>query len=219
MMKIARLAWLISLGAIATSSSHAAELKLGEESISIGYDYAEIDMRKDEHHFRGNVSISQGPMSITSDTAMAQGASQNDKVRWTFDRNVHVQTSDADLRAATAIGQVVKGALTNATLKGSPAVFEQRNAAADKQVRGRAGQIEYDFARGIVKLSNDVWFSYGGNEFRGAVVVYNVRDERVVVNPEGSNQGRVNITVRPQPTGKLDNRSGSARTPDSGNGS
>jgi lipopolysaccharide transport protein LptA len=137
---------------------------------------------------------------------MAQGASQNDSSRWTFERNVHVQTPDADLRAATAIANVVNGTIANATVKGSPALFEQRNAAADKQVRGRAGQIEYDFGRGIVRLSGDVWFSYGGNEFEGAVVVYYVRDERVVVNPDGKNQGRVNITVRPRPAATSDAR-------------
>jgi lipopolysaccharide transport protein LptA len=206
---------LALLALIAMSSLQAAEL--GDQEMSIGFDYSEIDMRKDEHHFRGNVRISQGPMFITSDTAMAQGAAQNDDSRWTFDSNVHVQTLDADLRATTATARVLNGAIANATVKGSPATFQQRNAAADKQVRGRAGQIDYDFVRGIVRMTNDVWFSYGGNEFRGAVVVYDVRDERVVVNPEGKDQGRVNITVRPRPGAASGNSSGAA--PDSGNGS
>lgn len=204
---------LASFALLATFSLQAAELQLGEQEMSIGFDYSEIDMRKDEHHFRGNVRISQGPMFITADTAMAQGASQNDSSRWTFQRNVHVQTSDADLRAEKAIAQVVNGAIANATVTGSPAAFEQRNASDDKKVHGRAGEIQYDFARGIVRMSNDVWFSYGGNEFRGAVVVYYVRDERVVVNPDGKNQGRVNITVRPRPGVTSDNRSGAAGAP------
>ena len=43
-------------------------------------------------------------------------------------------------------------------------------------------------------------------------------DERVVVNPDGKNQGRVNITVRPKPGETLNDRSGSANppTPESG---
>src|SRR5690606_36099769 len=80
-----RLAWL---AIIALSPLQAAEL--GDQEMSIGFDYSEIDMRKDEHHFRGNVSISQGPVSITSETAMARGAAQNDSSRWTFERDVHV---------------------------------------------------------------------------------------------------------------------------------
>ena len=50
-------------------------------------------------------------------------------------------------------------------------------------MRGRAGVIEYDFVAGIVKLTDDVWFSNGKDEFRGDVVIYNVRDERVQINP------------------------------------
>ena len=188
---------ILSAAIFFATSIHAAELMNG--NMSIGFDYSEIDMRKDEHHFEGNVSVNQGAMSITSDRATAEGA-QTDKSRWTFERNVHVHTSDADLKAATAVANVAKGTLSTATVKGAPAVFEQRNATADKQVRGRAGQIDYDFARGIVKLTNDVWFTYGGNEFRGAVVVYDLRQEKVIVNPPGSNQGRVNITVRPRPS-------------------
>ncbi len=183
------------------SSLQAAEL--GDQEMAIEFDSSEIDMRKDEHHFRGHVRISQGPMSIASDQAMAQGAAQGENSRWTFEHNVHVQTAEADLRADTAHAAVVKGAIANASVQGAPAVFEQRSAAAEKQVRGRAGQIDYDFVRGVVRLTNDVWFSYGDNEFRGAVVVYDVRNERVIVNPEGKNQGRVNITVRPRPDMKL----------------
>lgn len=208
---------LALLVVIAMSSLQAAEL--GDQEISIGFDHSEIDMRKDEHHFRGNVRISQGPMFIASDTAMAQGAAQSEDSRWTFERNVHVQTADADLRASTATAQIVKGAIATATVKGSPAVFEQRNATADKQVRGRARQIEYDFVRDIVRLTNDVWFSYGGNEFNGAVVIYYMREERIVGNPEGKNQGRMNITVRPRPGGTSNNSSGAGRAPDSENGS
>lgn len=208
-----RLAMFALLSAV---SVDAAELT--SEDMTIGFDTSEIDMRKDEHHFEGNVRVSQGPMSIASDRATATGAAQSDESRWTFERNVHVQTSDADLRASTATAHVVNGAIANATVKGSPAVFEQRNATADKQVRGRAGQIDYDFVRGIVRLTNDVWFSYGGNEFRGAVVVYNVRDERVIVNPQGADQGRVHITVRPRPSGS-NNTSGSSRPPDPESGS
>jgi hypothetical protein len=63
-------------------------------------------------------------------------------------------------------------------------------------VRGRAGVIEYDFGKGIVKLTNQVWFSNGKDEFRGDVVIYNVRDERVQINPGGSSN-RVRGIIRP----------------------
>lgn len=175
---------------------HAAEL--GTEPMSIAFDFSEIDMRKDEHHFNGNVRIAQGAMFITSDQAVAVGASRSDRSQWTFQRNVHLQTADVDLRADTATAIVVNSAITKATVKGSLATFEQRNASADKQALGRAGTIEYDIVRGTVQLTNDVWFSYARNEIEGAEVMYYVNEERFVVNPRGKSQGRVNITVQPR---------------------
>jgi lipopolysaccharide export system ATP-binding protein len=47
-----------------------------------------------------------------------------------------------------------------------------------------------------VKLTDNVWFSNGKDEFRGDVVIYNVRDERVQINPGG--QGRVRGIIRPR---------------------
>jgi lipopolysaccharide export system protein LptA len=76
-------------------------------------------------------------------------------------------------------------------------------------VRGRAGVIEYDFTTGIVKLSNQVWFSNGKDEFRGDVVIYNVRDERVQINPGGSSN-RVRGIIRPSNGAKPRNNSGAA---------
>ena len=61
----------------------------------------------------------------------------------------------------------------------APAQFEQLGGPADRQVRGKAGVIEYDFQSGVVKLTDQVWFSNGKDEFRGDVVIYSVRDERV----------------------------------------
>jgi lipopolysaccharide transport protein LptA len=164
---------------------------------NIGADLMELDLRNDRHQLHGNVRISQGAMSIASDEATAT-ALQTDNSRWTFDRSVHVQTAEADLKSSSATARFANGALSEAIVKGTPATFEQRQVLADQQARGRAGQIEYDFVKGIVKMTKDVWFTYGGNEFRGDVVVYNVRDEKVVVNPAGQSNGRVNIRIRPR---------------------
>jgi lipopolysaccharide transport protein LptA len=187
---------LILLTLSALPAPRAAELS--EEAMSVAFDFSEIDMRKDEHHFDGNVRISQGETFIASDRATAVGASRSDRSQWTFQNNVQIQSDEVALRANTAVATVVNGTITNAQAKGSPASFEQRNASEDKRVLGRAGDIEYDIVRGVVRLTNDVWFSYGQNEFRGPMVVYYVNEERVVVNPGGKDQGRVNITVRPQ---------------------
>ena len=61
------------------------------------------------------------------------------------------------------------------------------------------GVIEYDFDAGVVKLTDQVWFSNGKDEFRGDVVIYNVRDERVQINPGGQSPARVHqAIIRPR---------------------
>jgi lipopolysaccharide transport protein LptA len=143
------------------------------------------------------VRISQGDLSIEAQKATASGM-QSDNGRWTFEKSVHIRTADADLKSDSARASFANGQIAEAVAQGSPATFEQRNAAADKQVRGRANTIEYDFGNDTVKLSDNVQFAQGGNEFRGDTLIYYVRDERVVMNPGGGESGRVNITIRPR---------------------
>ena len=142
----------------------------------------------------GNVRVTQGPMSIQAGTA--KPTMFVPKTAAGFQKAVHIVTSEADLQSDSASAAVVKATDRRARVEGSPAEFQQRGGHADRQVRGRAGVIEYDFAAGIVKLTDQVWFSNGKDEFRGDVVIYNVRDEHVQINPGG--QGRVRGIIRPQ---------------------
>jgi lipopolysaccharide transport protein LptA len=203
-------ALLLSL-VLAASAAHA--LELSNEELAVDADDGEFDLRKSETRLRGNVRITQGPMSITSEEAVGNGES-NENSKWTFSRSVHVKTREADMRSNTATAAIVNGQLTRATVKGSPATFEQRPIGGQQLIEGRAGEIEYDLTKGVVRMTNDVWFSYGGNEFRGDVVVYNVQDEKVLVNPTGESNGRVNIRIRPRNGVKLDQ----APAPDSNDG-
>ena len=175
----------------------AAERAVQDRKFSA--DITDSNLREDLHVLRGNVRVSQGAMSIEADQATAS-ALQSGNSRWTFERAVHIQTEDADLKSNSASAAFSNGALSTARVQGTPALFEQRRTT-DKTIRGRAGVIEYDLVTGIVKLTGQVWFSYGDNEFRGDTVVYNLREERVVVNPTGEKRGRVNITIRPQRRG------------------
>jgi lipopolysaccharide transport protein LptA len=160
-------------------------------------DVLNSDFRSDTLDLSGNVRVTQGPMSIESGSARARDF-RSDNSHWTFEQAVHIRTAEADLKSSTASAAFVKGQIAGARVEGSPAQFEQIGGAPDRQVRGRAGVIEYDFGAGIVKLTNQVWFSNGKDEFRGDVVIYNVRDERVQINPGG--QGRVHGVIRPERT-------------------
>jgi lipopolysaccharide transport protein LptA len=185
---------LVALGATAG----AADLVRPNEEFNWDAKVVTSDFRTDTLEISGNVRVTQGPMSIEAGAAKANGVrSQNSS--WTFENTVHILTSEAELQSDTARAAVVGGQLASARAEGSPAQFAQRGGRTDGQVRGRAGVIEYDFTRGIVTLTDNVWFSNGKDEFRGDVVIYNVRDERVQINPGGQGR-RVHGVIRPERT-------------------
>jgi lipopolysaccharide transport protein LptA len=181
---------LVALGVTAS----AADLVRPGETFNWDADVVTSDFRTDTLEFSGNVMVTQGPMSIQAGAAKANDV-RSENSRWTFQNSVHIVTSEAELQSDSASAAIVGGQLARARAEGSPAQFEQRGGRNDGQVRGRAGVIEYDIAAGIVKLTDNVWFSNGKDEFRGDVVIYNVRDERVQINPGG--QGRVRGIIRP----------------------
>jgi lipopolysaccharide transport protein LptA len=182
------------LAALCTTAD-AATLQPGDE---FNWDAKVVtsDFRTDTLEISGDVRVTfRGPMSIEAGAAKAKDVrSQN--AQWTFENAVHIVTTEAELQSNTASAAVVGGQLARARAQGSPAQFAQRGGKTDAQVRGRAGVIEYDIAAGIVKLTDNVWFSNGKDEFRGDVVIYNVRDQRVQINPGG--EGRVRGVIRPQ---------------------
>jgi lipopolysaccharide transport protein LptA len=194
---------------LVSTSSLAAEAVL-ERSFAWSADVLSSDFRSDTLDLAGNVRVTQGPMSIQAGSAKADNI-RSDNSRWKFLDSVHIRTAEADLKANTASAVFSKGQIADARVEGSPAEFEQIGGTGDGRVRGRAGVIEYDFLSGIVKLTDQVWFTNGKDEFRGDVVIYNVRDERVQINPDG--QGRVRGIIRPQ-----SGRSDKAETPRKGSG-
>jgi lipopolysaccharide transport protein LptA len=194
----ARTAAAIALLAAAFgATAHAAEIVRPGEAFSWSADVLNSDFRSDTLDLSGNVRVTQGPMSIEAGAATARDF-RTENSRWLFQKSVHILTSEAELQSTTASAAIVGGQIAQARVEGSPAQFEQRGGRADRQVRGRAGVIEYDFVAGVVKLTDQVWFSNGKDEFRGDVVIYNVRDERVQINPGGQSSGRVHGIIRPQ---------------------
>jgi lipopolysaccharide transport protein LptA len=183
--------WLA--GAAPTVEAQAPD----EQGFVWSADVLNSDFRSDTLELAGNVRVEQGPMFIEAQQATATDV-RSDSSEWTFRTDVRVRTAQADLKADSAHASVVNGQITSAHVSGAPAEFEQRGGSADAQVRGRAGEIDYDFRAGVVRLEKDVWFTNGADEFRGDVVIYNVREERVQINPAGEAGGRVRGVIRPR---------------------
>src|SRR5215510_9875922 len=101
-----RLVWLTLSSLFAWSltpwgmpGAAAADLALRDGKLSA--DITDSNLREDLHVLRGNVYISQGQRSIEADQATAS-ALQSGNSRWTFERSVHIQTEDADLKSNSA---------------------------------------------------------------------------------------------------------------------
>ena len=186
-----RAALLLALSLLTSRVASAAELVLPGEAFSYEADLVTTELRTETLEISGNVHVTQGANSIRSGAAKAVGPRENS--RWSFQKAVRIVTSEAELDSDSAEATVVGGKISRARAQGSPAQFQQRGgSAAERQIRGRAGVIDYDFTAGVITLTDQVWFSNGKDEFRGDTLIYNVRDERV------QSQGRVRGIIRPQ---------------------
>lgn len=203
-----------ALGAVlllfATAGSGAAKPPVLDGGFTWSADVVSSDFRNDTLDLSGNVRAAQGPMSIEAQNAKARNFRAPNS-HWIFEQAVRIRSAEADLQSNQATAAFVNGELSDVRIEGSPARFEQLDATSNRQVRGRAGIIEYDIKTGVVKLTNQVWFSNGKDEFRGDVVIYNVRDERVQINPGGSSN-RVRGIIRPNQNKSQTTNSGKGGT-------
>lgn len=160
--------------------------------ISLDADTSDFDRRRNIVVFTG-LRISQGPLQISSDRAQASQIDFENAV-WDFSGNVRIDLDDSRLLADEARLAFVGYRLDTALAIGNPAEFEDPGTASGKLVRGRAGRIEYDIGRGILRLTDGAWLAEGPNEITGATLVYNLVEERVLAEGDGD---RVRITIQP----------------------
>lgn len=202
-----RAAALLVLPLLSLGVASAAELVVRSgDAFSYEADVVMTDLRNQTLEISGNVRVTDGTNSIQSEAAKAIGPTANS--RWSFQKAVRIITAEAQIDADSADATVVGGQLSKARVQGSPAQFQQRGSSADRQIRGRGGVVEYDFVAGVAKLTNEVWFSNGKDEFRGDSLIYNVRDQRV------QSQGRVRGVISPK--GKTSVAPPSQAKPESG---
>jgi lipopolysaccharide transport protein LptA len=170
-----------------------------------------------------NVVVTQCAIRVEANKARATGLN-SDNTRWTFDGDVRINVEKrGSLRSSQAIVDVRNNQIAKATITGSPAEFEQRNAETDVVTRGHAGEIVYEVGAGTVKLTDDAWLRYGTTDMKGSSFVYNIRDEKVQAGskPGASNNERVHIRITPKKTtttvepekGASGNSAGGSSTP------
>jgi lipopolysaccharide export system protein LptA len=170
-----------------------------QQSISLDAQSSEFDFRNNNLLFR-KVRIAQGSMSVAADQAQATGLDFENS-HWVFRGSVKITLEQGELTSDSAEITFAKKLLSLAIINGSPAQFQQRIAKTGRLAQGRADLIEYDVAKGVVRLTNNAWLSDGQNEIRGESLKYNVVDQRIVADAAEQNSQRVHIVITP-PTPK-----------------
>jgi lipopolysaccharide transport protein LptA len=190
----------VALFALALPAVQAIAAHVEQQSISLDAQSSELDYKNNNLLFR-KVRIAQGNMAVSADLAQATGLDFENS-RWVFRGNVKITMEQGLLTSDEAEVIFSKKLLSKALVNGKPAAFEQRIAKTGKLARGRADTIEYDVAKGVVRLSKNAWLSDGQNEIRGESLKYNVLAQNIVA--EGSEQGsqRVHIIITPPPNPK-----------------
>jgi lipopolysaccharide transport protein LptA len=195
-----RLAAALVIAALTLKVS-AADNVVSHQNIFLDAASSEVDYKKNTVEFK-DIVISQGDIKVEANHAEAEATGLNFKTGvWTFtgDVRIHVEKR-GNLHSDQAVVDFKDSLIVKATITGKPAQFEQQRAASDQIARGHAGQIVYEPAEGVVRLSNDAWLTDGRNEIRGPLLVYNIRQQHVQADAQPGNDDRVHITIVPGQT-------------------
>lgn len=167
-----------------------SEMPISLEAASSDFDY-----KNNALSFR-RVRITQGGLEVSAQQASATGL-EFDNSEWRLQGEVRITVPGGNLAANEARVHFRNNAIARATIKGTPAEFEQRLRGNDQVAHGRAASIEYNVQAGTVHFTGDAWLSDGRNEIRGDTLVYDVGRERVQANPNENDPGGVRITINP----------------------
>src|SRR6202166_40206 len=152
----------LALFVFALPASQAIAAHVEQQAISLDAQSSELDYKNNNLIFR-KVRISQGNMSVAADQAQATGLDFENS-RWVFRGNVKITMEQGQLASDEAEITFAKKLLSKAIAHGKPATFEQRIAKTGKLAQGHADTIDYDVAKGVVRLSKSAWLSDGDRE-------------------------------------------------------
>ncbi len=172
-----------------------------QQTITLDAQSTELDLRSNNVVFH-KVRISQGTMSVSADQGQATRQASGldfDNSLWIFRGNVKITMDQGQLTADDAQINFTKKLLAKAVANGSPAEFQQRIAKTGKIARGHAETIDYDAAKGIVRLLKNAWLSDEQNEIRGESLKYNLVAQSIVAEAAEQGSQRVHIIITPPP--------------------
>jgi lipopolysaccharide export system protein LptA len=195
------LAGVLCAGILAATGRAQVPDLASQAALPIDLDAAssEFDRRNNRLVFQ-QLHITQGTLIITADVAEATRLDFENS-RWAFKGNVVIENQGARAFCDDAELTFVGHTLRDATMRGSPARFEQERPDA-RRTEGRAGTMEYDARTAIIRLSQNAWLSDGANEVSGDRIAYDMRREYVTADSGGT--GQVRMKIKPPPREKTD---------------
>jgi lipopolysaccharide transport protein LptA len=193
--RVLRLAMACCAGLLGVAS--AAPAPRVEEKIVLEAVPVNIDYRKNTAVLK-DVVITQGTTRIEAAEANVKGGLDFDNGEWTISGNVRIKAEGGNLRSDKAVVAFRNKLISQATITGNPAEFEQQRKDGST-ARGRAATIRYEPSSGIVSFRDNAWLSDGCNEISSQQLVYDIRAQRVLgqnsAQPAGD--GRVRIVIQP----------------------
>jgi lipopolysaccharide transport protein LptA len=184
------------LGLLGTAAG--AESPRGTEKIVLSAVPLDIDYRNNRARFR-EVVITQGDVRIEAAEANVVGGLDFENGEWTVSGNVRIRAEGGSLRSDKAVVQFRNNLISQATVTGTPAEFEQQRKDGTTS-RGHASTISYEPGSGTVKLRENAWLSTGCSELKSEQIVYNIKKQRVEGQPQAvpGASGRITITIQPK---------------------
>lgn len=170
-----------------------------EQPINLEAASSDFDYKNNSLLFR-RVRITQGGLEVTAQEARATGL-EFENSEWSLQGDVKITVPGGLLQSNEARVQFRNNEIVRASIKGSPAQFEQRLKDRNQLARGRAAGIDYNVKESTVHLTGDAWLSDGQNEIQGNTLVYDIGRERVQANPNEKDPGGVRITINPPKKG------------------
>jgi lipopolysaccharide export system protein LptA len=181
--------------AFGAPAGEAPALQLNDaQPIQLEARSSDFDYKNNTLVFHG-VRIAQGGLAIEAEEGTATGLDFKES-RWLFKGSVRITVPGGSLDSDEARIAFAANLISTAEITGAPANFEQKR---DKGVaRGHARRIVYQPSAGTLRLTEDAWLSDGNNEISGQTLVYNMRDQRVLANPDEQGSQPVRITINPK---------------------
>jgi lipopolysaccharide export system protein LptA len=188
-------AWLDSAAAVAATpvDPHGPQID-DNQPIQLDAGPSTFDYKNSRLVFH-SVKISQGALSVEADEATATGLDFKD-CQWVFTGNVRIAFPDGSMQSDEARISFAANLIASAEVTGTPARFEQKR---EKSVaRGRAARIVYQPGTGTLRLVDEAFLSDGGYDISANTIVYNIREQRVVANPDEQGNDRIRLTINPK---------------------